>query len=104
MPLISLTASQATYEDTFESFCSGLDLVVRVEIRYVDEFTDCELEVTLTVYDGITEILSINYTRDIPQDTDCSAWADFAVFFATNNGSGSMACLDPSANCLLTAI
>lgn len=103
VPLTSLSSSLATYEDTFENFCDGLDLHVYAEIRGGGE-DPCEIEVTFRVLSGATQLTLIGFGASLAENTNCAALVDFPLTFAQQTSSGSMACTEPTADCLATAV
>lgn len=103
LPLISLTATVAQYEETFENFCDGLDLYVFAEIRLGEEET-CEFDVTFYVMDGATEITRVGYSASLSPNTNCAAFSNFTLPFNQFSSSVSMTCAEPTADCLVTAV
>lgn len=98
-----MTSTQATYEDTFEDFCEGLDLLVHAEIRYSVE-DGCEFDVLFTVKDGATTITEIGFEASLSENTNCSAFNDFALAPGLFSGSGDMVCTEPTNDCLVDAV
>lgn len=103
VPLTLLTATDAEYEDTFENFCEGLDLHILAEMRVGEEET-CEFEVTVTVLNSGSPVSLIAFNASIPHNTNCAAFNNFALSFATYTATASMLCDETGIGCTVTAV
>ena len=102
IPLTVLTSSVAQWEDTFESFCEGLDLHVLAELR-LGEVT-CEFEVRVRPLNNGTEISIISFQTEISLNSNCAAFNNLALDFSSYSSSASMACVETSNGCTVTAV